>query len=144
MAMRCIAVNLDVPDVDAAIAFYRDILGFEEGLHIPDIGGRPHYAIMWNGEATIMFHAFDHVPVERRPYLGTGVTLYVDLGDGDVESYYQYLARRGVRIVKPLTDEYWGARAFTIADLNGYHITFAEQVEELTLEQMLEKRIQQV
>ncbi len=43
------------------------------------------------------------------------------------------------RIVKPLADEYWGARAFTVSDLNGYHLTFAEQTEALTPEQMVER-----
>ena len=135
--MRPIAVNLDVPDIDAAVAFYRDILGFAEGLHIPDLDGRPRYATVWHGDATIMFHHFEHIPPERRPFLGTGVTLYVDLGDGDVDAYYRDLTSKGVEIVKSLKDEYWGARDFTIADSNGYHITFARQLQSLTPEQML-------
>ncbi len=135
--MECIAANLDVPDIEAAIVFYRDKLGFVEGLRIPDVGGGLRYATVWNGRATIMFDRIDHVPPERRPFVGTGVTLYIDLGDGDVDVYHRELAAKGVRIVKPLRDEYWGARAFTIADLNGYHITFAEQTAELTPEQMV-------
>lgn len=133
--MRCIAVSLDVPDIDAAVAYYRDTLGFEEGLHIPGPDGRPHYATMWNGEATVMFHAH-----ERPAHPVAGVTLYIDVGEeGDVDAYYQALTRRGVRVVKDIADHYWGARAFTIADLNGYHLTFAEQTEVLTPEQMVER-----
>ncbi len=135
--MHCIAVNLNVPDIDAAVAFYRDTLGFSEGLHIPDIDGRPRYATVWNGEATIMFNRIDSVPPERRPHLGAGVTLYIDIGDSDVDSYHRELSARGVRVVKPLQDEYWGARDFTIADLNGYHITFARQIRELTPDEMI-------
>jgi len=136
--MRCIAVNLDVPDIDAAVAFYRDVLGFSEGLIIPGLDGHTHYATVWNGEATIMFNRMDHLAPQVGAFLGTGVTLYIDLGDGDVDAYYRDLISRGVQIVKPLKDEYWGARDFTIADSNGYHITFARQMEELSLEQMVE------
>lgn len=135
--MRCIAVNFDVPDIDAAVAFYRDVLGFSEGLHIPGLDGRPQYATVWNGEATIMFARIEAVPPERRPYLGTGVTLYIDLGDGDIDAFYRLLVGRGVRVIKPLKDEYWGARDFTVADLNGYHLTFARQMQALTEEQMV-------
>ncbi|MDI7275700.1 MAG: VOC family protein [Anaerolineae bacterium] len=135
--MRCIAVDLDVPEIDAAVAYYRDRLGFAEGLHIPDIDGGTRYATVWAGEATIMFNRIDSVPPDRRPYLGTGVTLYVDMGDGDIDAYYRTLMSQGVQVIKPLADEYWGARDFTIADLNGYHITFARQLRELTPEQMV-------
>jgi PhnB protein len=137
--MRPIAVNLDVPDIDEAVAFYRDTLGFAEGLHIPELDGGTRYATVWQGEATIMFHGYEHIPPERRPFLGTGVTLYIDLGGGDVDVYYRDLTGKGVEVVKPLKDEYWGARDFTIADNNGYHITFARQIQTLTPEQMLEK-----
>lgn len=137
--MQCVAVNLDVPDIDASVAYYRDTLGFSEGLHIPDVDGRPRYATVWNGEATIMFHRGEHIPMEGRPFLGIGVTLYIDLGEQDVASYYRELASRGVQIVKPIADEYWGARAFTIADKDGYHLTFAQQTANLTQEQMLQR-----
>ncbi len=137
--MQCIAANLDVPDIDQAVAFYRDNLDFAEGLRIPDADGRPRHATVWNGEATIMFERLEHVPPERRPYLGSGVTLYIALDpDEDVDTLYSKAGRRGLNIVKPLRDEYWGARAFTLADLNGYHITFAQQIAELTPQQMIE------
>ena len=135
--MHCIAVNLDVPDIDTAVAFYRDVLGFREDLHIPDPDGTTRYATVTNGEATVMFDRADHVPAERRPYLGTGVTLYIDLGDGDVDAWHGTLRERGVTMVKPLRDEYWGARDFTIADNNGYHITFAQQIEPLSQQEMI-------
>ncbi len=142
--MECIAVNLDVPDVEDAITFYREKLGFVEGLHIPDLRDRALYATVWNGRATIMFHRHDHLPPEKRPYLGTGVTLYIDLGGASVDAYFQELSAKGVQIVKPIADEYWGARDFTIADNNGYHLTFAQQMATLTPEEMLANLEQQM
>jgi len=90
--MQCIAVNLDVPDIDQAVAYYRDRLDFVEGLRISDGAGRPRHATVWNGQATIMFERIDPVPPEQRHFATrTSLPLYAEqIGN---------LRARGARLV---------------------------------------------
>jgi hypothetical protein len=55
-----------------------------------------------------------------------------------VEEYSRQWTMQGVRIFKPLRDEHWGARDFTLVDNSGNYVTLAQQIEELRPEQMLQ------
>jgi hypothetical protein len=51
------------------------------------------------------------------------VSLYLQI-DGDIDEYYHELKKK-VKIFTEVKDEPWGSRDFTVADINGYLLTFS-------------------
>jgi uncharacterized glyoxalase superfamily protein PhnB len=53
-----------------------------------------------------------------------GVTLYVDMGETDIDDYYIHVQRRA-KVLRPIADKPWGDRVLTVADPDGYELSFA-------------------
>ena len=53
-----------------------------------------------------------------------------------IDQYYADVQAKGVKIDDELTDTYWGDRAFSIHDNNGYWLTFAVTVKQVPVEEM--------
>ena len=78
-----------VPDVEAAAAFYRDVLGFTW-----DFGDKT-YAVVWRDNSAIHFVRDERVP--------QGVHLFQWVKD--VDSYYRELLDRGAQVATAPTDQ---------------------------------------
>jgi len=120
--MDYISPTLAVRDMKEAIAFYRDSLGFKMGMAFPD-AGNPEYADLSKDGMVLMFIAADNIGIGSNEKLGTGVNLYMQI-DGDIDEYYREVQEKGVNIAVDIKDEPYGIRDFTIADINGYYLTF--------------------
>ena len=116
---------LRVRDIDLSMAFYTRVLGFEAEGGLPGLDGRTVYAEAYLGDSRIMF--------SRRcggAPLINGVELYVTLPTHlDIEQFYSHLKNREVAIVEDMRQELWGDCAFTIIDLDGNRLTFAQAVQ---------------
>jgi len=114
-----------VKDVPAALAFYRDRLGFEitfQGPEPDDI----FFGIVQRGAAMIMFKdvGVDPVPNHTRD-VNEGVArwdayLYVP----DPDALAAELSSRDVVFFKPLGDTDDGLRGFELEDADGYVLFF--------------------
>ena len=114
-----------VRDVPAALAFYRDRLGFEimfQGPAPEDI----FFGIVQRGRAMIMFKevGLDPVPNYTRD-IGQGIAawdayLYVP----DPDALAAEFASRNVEFFKPLRDTSDDLRGFEIEDADGYVLFF--------------------
>jgi RimJ/RimL family protein N-acetyltransferase/uncharacterized glyoxalase superfamily protein PhnB len=114
---------LAVPDVRAAAEYYRDKLGFRINLLF---GEPPSYGVVtfseWSATgARIGFSVAD------TPGGGGNTALYLNVGPDLKELYESYRAAGVTVIEKPVT-RIWGIREFTIADCNGYILTFGTPV----------------
>ncbi len=118
---------LRVPDIDLSMAFYTRVLGFRGEGGLPGLDGKTAYAEAYLGDARIMFSR----ACARRdgaPLTG-GVELHLLLPETRaLEDFYAYLIACEVCIVERLHVELWGDRAFTIIDLDGNRLTFAQPV----------------
>lgn len=119
---------LQVADVDASIAFYRDVLGFSVNLTMPDDSGKIVHAELSCNGAALMFGPATGLSEVARSLLGAGVTLYITDNDGDIDAFYEQVRAAGARIAEPIQDQIWGDRTFTVQDPDGYHLTFAKNV----------------
>ncbi len=122
-----LAPVLLVPDVAAALAHYRDVLGFGEvrawELEPNDYG----YATR-DGCTIHLAHSQGGAPrpnSEIRPPDLFDVYLWVD----DVEALHEELAGRGADIVHPPTERPWRMREIRVRDLNGYVLGFGEPLK---------------
>jgi uncharacterized glyoxalase superfamily protein PhnB len=95
-------------DVDAARAFYTDVLGFDVAMEDPVLG----LASPANPSAQVLVPpaGFD----DPQPQFG------VDVGDPEaVDAAHTAAVQRGLRVVYALRDEPWGVRRFFVEDPSG-------------------------
>ena len=125
--LAVITVELFVPDVDAAVRFYADTLGFET-LRVEraqsDGAGIASFAVVALGRAIILIaheSLVGHVGITAGSGEGISVRVMVD----DVDALYARARDAGATIVSDIDDRYYGLRDFSIRDPNGFHLRFA-------------------
>ena len=121
--------NLVVDDVARSIAFYRDQLGMQMGMSVPD---QPPYvfASVVHGPVEIFFNAREAVaedfPQMLTHGIGGALSLYLEVDD--VDGLYRDLSAKGVKIVMEPKTQFYGMREFMIADPDGWLLMFAQRV----------------
>lgn len=122
--------NLVVRDVQAAIHFYQSVLGFQQGITVPDA---PPYVFgsVTAGNVEIFFNdrkavAEDYPPLARDPIGGT-MTLFLEC-EG-IEEILRAVEKAGARIVMPLKTQFYGMGEFAFIDPEGWIVTMAERVK---------------
>lgn len=114
-----------VRDVPAALAFYRDSLGFEVTFQGPS-DDDVFFGIVQRGAAMIMLKAIGVEPVPnctrdvRQGFAPWDAYLYVP----DPDALAAELASRGVPFHRPLADNSDDLRGFEIRDADGYVLYF--------------------
>jgi len=123
--MESLSPNLMVRNVNESVVFYEEQLGFQLIVSVPDEGVF-NWAMVTNGQVNIMFQTRESIDdeltyFENQPIGGT-FSLYIRIKN--IEEYFKKIKDK-VRILKPLDKTFYGATEFTIADINGYVLTFA-------------------
>ena len=103
---------LHVPNVAAAAAFYRDMLGFTWDF------GDDTYAVVWRDNSAIHF-----VRDETSP---KGVHLFQWVKD--IDGYHREIIGRGVEVGTVPTNQPYGIREFGVRDINGVGIVFGQDI----------------
>jgi uncharacterized glyoxalase superfamily protein PhnB len=106
------AAVLGVRDVGAAIAYYRDILGFAVEFTWDE---PPNYAGFRLGAACL------HLAQSTGETRGR-----VCFFCSDLDGVHRQLADNGARITHPITAEPYGMREFWVTDLDGNELIFGE------------------
>ena len=119
--------NLIVSNVEASLAFYRDVLGFTVAQTVPDVAPLV-FAIVQSGSVEVFLNApepaYAEYPAFKDRPIGGTLTLFIEVVD--ITSLHASLKDR-VTIVMPLEKKWYGVTEFAIADPDGYLITFAER-----------------
>ena len=106
-----LAAGIGVADMARAVAFYRDVLGFE--------------AVFQNGDPVI-FTILERGAAELHLLLAPGhrgpAFNVAHLFVGDVNALHARSVARGVPVIKPIADKDYGMRAFVIEDPDGNRI----------------------
>lgn len=106
--------ELPFDNVPAAIAYYRDVLGFRINYQQDDLG------VMDRDAITVLL-----IPrTERHKGIGS-FEVYVE----DADVLYEELLAKGAHILGPPVSHPWGLREFRILDLEGNRITFGQTFE---------------
>ena len=115
---------LQVRDVAATAAFYKDLFGFTEV-----------FASDWymhlrapNGPQELAIIAYDHetIPPEGRTPT-SGLILSFEVADAAAEA--ARFATKGIKIAQPLRDEVFGQRHFIASDPNGVLLDVITPIE---------------
>jgi uncharacterized glyoxalase superfamily protein PhnB len=106
--------ELPLDDVGAAIAHYRDVLGFRINYAQHDIG------VMDRDSVRVLLIA----RTERHTGIGS---CYVYVRDAD--ALHAELRARGANVLDEPVSKPWGLREFHVRDLEGNRITFGQPFE---------------
>lgn len=118
MMQKIIAAELIVRDLATCTAFYRDTLGLPVTESEPDhvtfkVGDLYLFLLEASGAARMM----SAEPLE--PQTGGGSHVLLAAGVDDVDAMYEDLRAKGVRVLRPPTDQAWGLRTAYFADPEG-------------------------
>ena len=123
--LAVVAPELFVPDVEAAVRFYVERLGFtllrQEGQ-----GAAATFAVVALGPATILIAHDSHYGAMGGTLDGArGVGLDVRIMVPDVDAVERLARANDVAIVYAIANRYYGLRDFVVRDPHGYRIRFA-------------------
>lgn len=111
---------IHVPDVRATVDWYKQ-MGFTVTDTYGDGGDGLSFAILAFGGSQVMFNSGGNSSAQRR----REVDLYLNVGH--VDELHERL-RDSVDIIEDLHDTFYGMREFIIRDLNGFWITFGQDI----------------
>ncbi len=126
--LKTLTPNLMVADVNRTVDFYRETLGFELVLSVPE-SGQLNWAMMRRDEAELMFQSreslTDDVSAMRDVPIGGSLVLFIRMAD--LDALYDLIKDR-VDIVVDVHTTFYGMKEFAIRDIDGYILIFAEEV----------------
>jgi uncharacterized glyoxalase superfamily protein PhnB len=123
-----ITPNLVVRDIEASLAFYRDVLGFTLTMSVPD--APPYVFVGLARDGVPVFLNDVKAAVEDFPAMattppgGTCTMFFIITG---VDALHDAIASKA-NVVMPLKTQFYGMREFSVTDPDGHLITFAERV----------------
>jgi len=119
----------------AAMEFYKKAFGAEEILRMGE-GDVVGHAEMKIGNAIFMMA--DEFPdmgaVSPQSLGGTPVSLYIYVED--VDEFTEKAIAEGLKVLKPVSDQFYGDRSGHFEDPFGHHWGFATHKEDLTPEEL--------
>lgn len=122
--LESIAVGLTANDAEASIKWYCDVLGFSVAERWEE-EGKFLGATLVQGGATFNIGQ-DDWKLGRDRKKGQGVRIFITTS-GDIDAYANAITSRGATLEHQPADE-WGFRAFSVADPDGYKLTFMRKL----------------
>lgn len=123
MKLKALTPILLVTDVNKSVAFYQKYLDFEVLANVPE-EGEWDFAMIQSGAVSIMIQSikgaentFDNQTVSST------TILYIDVENID-ELYARF--NGNVPILHEMKETFYGTREFSIKDIDGYVVSFAE------------------
>lgn len=134
--MKSMTASFLVASIERSVEFYRDVLGFEVTFQTTAPDGKLGHAEVRSGAAAVMFDRLDWAPEAANAPRGNGTNLYFDVGDADIDAYYERVRGRGADVAQEIHDQFWGDRHFVIRDPDGYHLSFAKKIRDVRPEEI--------
>jgi PhnB protein len=131
--------HLIVSDGAAALKFYREVFGGEEGhtMMAPDGRRVMHGELKLDGH--LLFISDEFTAEEggkcRTPESLGGSTVRITLQTDDPDGVVERAVARGAEVIMPLADMFWGARYGQIRDPFGHIWGINQQLQEQTEEE---------
>jgi uncharacterized glyoxalase superfamily protein PhnB len=129
ISFESLSPNVIADDVNKTTDYYTRVLGFTLIASVPETGVY-NWAMVQRDGITMMFQSLKSIQ-EDMPSLniqskGSLGTFYIRMKG--VDEFYKEL-KGSVELGHDLRTTFYGMKEFTIKDLNGYYLTFAEEVK---------------
>lgn len=116
-----IAPQFLIDDLDRAIAYYRDKLGFELAFEYQSF----YASVTRDGFAIHLKHAPKLVADREHRKQNEHLDAYISVSG--IRGLFSELEMRGARVIKPLEERPWACLEFYVEDPDGYILCFSEQ-----------------
>jgi len=120
VAMPAITAN----DLEASVAWYRDVMGFVVGEEYR-VEGELQGVEMKAGVVRFLLSQDDFAQGRDR-LKGLGLRIYCTTTQ-DVDELAAQIGARGGELIQPPTDQPWGARDFAVIDPDGFKISISSE-----------------
>lgn len=128
MQIKKLTPNLVVRNVEASLKFYREVLGLEAAMTVPEQA--PYvFAGVSNGAIEIFFNDQKTVGAEYPKLaekIGGSLTLYMEVDS--LQAPLERVKKAGAKISMQVTEQFYGMREFAFEDVDGYTVTIAEKM----------------
>ena len=128
MQIKKLTPNLIVRNVEASMKFYREVLGLETAMTVPEQA--PYvFAGVGNGVVEVFFNDQKVVAAEYPQLaatIGASLTLYMEVDS--LEAVLDSVKKAGAKISMPVAKQFYGMKEFAFEDADGYTITIAEKM----------------
>lgn len=120
--INAIAPQFLVDDLDRALTYYRDKLGFALDFRYESF----YAGIVRDGLSIHLKCAPKTISDRAHRKRNEHLDAYVDVTG--IDDLYEELTQRGARVTKPLDERPWSCKDFYVEDLDGYILCFSEQI----------------
>lgn len=131
--------HLIVSDGMAALKFYKEVFGAEEGHNMmaPDGKRLMHGELMLDGHKLFVSDEFrpDEGGSCKTPQTLDGTSVRITLMTGDPDAIVELAVARGATVIMPVQDMFWGARYGQLLDPFGHNWGINQQLQEQTPEE---------
>ncbi|HEV8587579.1 MAG TPA: VOC family protein [Pyrinomonadaceae bacterium] len=128
--------HLIVNDGMAALKFYREVLGGEEGHNMMAADGKRlvHGEIIFDGHKLVLSDEFTAAEggLCKTPQTLGGTSVRITLQTDDADAVVERAVARGAKVVMPVQDMFWGARYGQIEDPFGHIWGINQRLKEMT------------
>src|SRR5499427_2870413 len=119
-----------------AIAFYKKALGADEVMRMDDPSGKIHHAEISIGGSRIML-ADEHPEIQAlSPKTIGGSPVSIHLYVANVDGAVERAVAAGAKLIRPVTDQFYGDRVGGIEDPFGYRWFIATRKEDVSIEEI--------
>ena len=123
MTVTKMTPNLYADDVESCVKFWVERMHFEKTMEVPD-EGKLVFAALQKGNIELMYGNYSSLekdPAVSRAYQRGTSFLFVEVDDLDAV----VTAMKGVQMVAPVHETFYGSTEFSVKDPAGHLITFA-------------------
>ena len=117
-----LAPQLLVADLEQAVAYYRDRLGFTHDFTYQDF----YASVSRDGFAIHLKHGPSGL--DRQAWRKQEEHLDAYVAVTGIRALFEELQQRGATVVKPLADQPWGCLEFYVEDSDGHLLCFGELI----------------
>jgi PhnB protein len=127
---------LCIRDAAAAIEFYKRAFGATQSICLTEPGGRvAHAELSIDGARIMLADEYPELGVVSPDTLsGSAVTIHVYVDD--VDAVFDRAVAAGARVIRPVTDQFYGDRSGKIIDPFGHGWDLATRKEEVSAREM--------
>jgi len=136
---RTVTPYLIIKDAASAIDYYKEAFKAKVLMCLSEPNGKVGHAEIKIGDSRIMLA--DEYPEtgSRGPQSFGGSPVSILLYVEDCDEIFNRAIARGAKIIKPMSDQFYGDRAGTLEDPFGHTWTVATHKEDLTSEEILQR-----
>jgi len=122
-----------------AIDFYKKAFGAEEKMRFPMPGGTiGHAEIRIEGAPVFLADETPEAGMKSPQQLG-GTTVSVSVYVKDVDAFARKAESAGVKVLRPVADQFYGERTVDLRDPFGHAWHFSTVKETLTVDEMIKR-----